>query len=340
MLRQSLLARLGLLVVGFVAGAVVSIALLQSVLRDLDSMKADAGVLLDGVLELSMILSTSESQTQDLEPAGDLQPPTSARDVDRMNAVLDRIASSSAMQEPGGDGASQIAAIRSHLPQSGGSEGTVGGHITDPAALRGQLAALGQTARRHVAAEQLALSKHLRNLIIGLTVAALVMVNISVVVLLRTANMILEPVSRLLEGSRRLAEEHFEHRIKVDQNDEFAELAHAYNRLADGLAQNEQRKVQALRHLAVTLNHELNNAIAIIELRLELLNRASKGDPALLAHFQEIHQNLKRMTTTVASLREVRRVVLMDYMPGEQMLDLPRSVAIEGAVPDETGDRA
>lgn len=329
MLRKSLLARLGLLVLGFVTGAVVSIALLQGILRDLDAMKADAEVLLDGVLSLSMAVSAVESRAEALVQRGQSEASALAGEVKSLHATLDRIASNAAMRTPGSEGATRIAAVRALLPLMSVPGGLAGPIIEDPIALRSEITALAQCARRHIAAEQITLSKNLRALIIGLTIAALVMVNITVVVLLRTANMILRPVSQLLEGSRLLAEEHFEHRVTVSQNDEFAELAHAYNRLADGLALNEQRKVQALRHLAVTLNHELNNVIGMIDLRLELLNRASKGDPTLLAHFREIHQNLERMARTVASLREVRRVVLMDYMPGEQMLDLPRSVAVE-----------
>ena len=36
---------------------------------------------------------------------------------------------------------------------------------------------------------------------------------------------------------------------------------------------------------------------------------------------------------TIASLREVRRIVLTDYMPGQKMIDLPRSVAVDDVTP-------
>jgi signal transduction histidine kinase len=247
MLRKKLLARLGLLVVGFVTGAVVSILLLQTVLRDLDDIQARTSV---------------------------ASVPTSA----------------------------QVAAA----PPSS------------------------------VALEQAALSRRLRTLIVGLTIAALVMTNIAIVVLVRTANMILRPVQELIDGSRALAAERFDRRISLSRGrkgtraDEFDELAHAYNALAEQLASNEQRKVKALQQLAVTLNHEINNVVNGIELQLRLLARRSGSDPALALQLGSIHANLERVAQTIASLRSVRRVVVTDYLPGESMLDLPRCIEPDG----------
>lgn len=234
MLRRKLLTRLGVLVLGFVLGAVVSIVLLQGVLQDLDGINAKAK-------------------------------------VEQLDAA----------------------------------------------------------AHTRVAAEQEALSKKLRNLIVGLTIAALVMMNITVIMLLHTAQMVLRPVAELVDASRRLGQQQFDHRVTMDGADEFAELARAYNRMGEELAESEHRKVESLQHLAVTLNHELNNVVTIIDFQLSLLDRRSGGDPNLAKLFRDIRENLGRISTTVASLRNVRRVVLTDYMPGEKMLDLARSLAIE-----------
>jgi len=176
------------------------------------------------------------------------------------------------------------------------------------------------------------LGRYFRVLVIALTLAALVMVNISVVVLLKAAQMVLKPVGALVESSRELAAEHFDHRVVIDQGDEFAELAHAYNRLAEQLQANEERKTETLRQLAVTLNHDLNNAMSIIEMQLGLMDRQAGGNPALGAHLQQIRASLSRMTGTVASLKHIRRIVLTDYTPGQKMVDLERSVSPEPAV--------
>jgi len=177
-----------------------------------------------------------------------------------------------------------------------------------------------------VAREQTNLGRYFRALVLGLTLAALVMVNVAIIVLLRTAQVVLKPVAALVEGSRELAAEHFDHRVMVDQKDEFGELAKAYNHLAGQLQANEERKTETLRQLAVTLNHDLNNAMAVIELQLGLLDRQAGGNPLLARHLNEIRSNLAQMSGTVSSLKNIRRVVLTDYVPGQKMVDLPRSM--------------
>jgi len=326
MLRRKLLARLGLLVIGFVTGAAVAIAMLQDVLHDLDTVNADAEVMFDRVQSTVSAVADLESLLTAGPEGGEALAPTVV--AEKTGAVTERVEQLRGTSLRGKTDA-EFAASISH---AGTLAGTLGTDRPDPAALaalRGELTSLGTEARRYVAREQALLSWHLRALIIGLTVAALVMTNIAIYVLVRTANMILRPVGQLIEGSRELARERFEHRIHMTNTGEFAELASAYNSLAEQLQSNEQKKVKALQQLAVTLNHELNNVINAIELQLRIVNRRTGGDPQLASHLAEIHNNLERMAKTVASLRSVRRVVLTDYMPGEPMVDLPRSTAAD-----------
>ncbi|MCC6676441.1 MAG: HAMP domain-containing protein [Phycisphaerales bacterium] len=322
MLRKKLLARLGLLVVGFVTGAVVSIALLQGVLRDLDRMNADASSLIDGVQALSSRI---------VEVDG---PGLTDADLAAMAAEVKQLGSHHLLASHGA-GAAAYERLLGHVETLRSAGGADGGN--DLTGLRREVAEVGMVSRRYVAAEQASLSRRLRWLVVGLTIAALVMVNITIVVLLRTANMILRPVGELVEGSRELAQERFGYRVRIDQDDEFAELAHAYNTLAGQLEANEQRKVQAMRQLAVTLNHELLNVINSIDLQLRVVDRRSGSDPSLATHLRQIHENLGRIADTIASLRHVRRIVLTDYLPGEKMLDLPRSVAEEEQLPEPSG---
>lgn len=347
MLQKKLMARLGLLVFGFIGGAIVSIVLLQGILRDLDAVNNDTAVMMDGVQNLSTAISSIEAETYagllERAPASPPTPPA-PRGSPELDSILENLGTHPVMQEPDGEGAPSYNRIRAMVPAlkrglagSGDPEAQpalVAEILANSSALQREVMQLSQIARRHVGAEQVALSRNLRALIIGLTAAALVMVNITVIVLLRTAGMILRPVGELVEGSRQLGRERFDFRVRVDQEDEFGELARAFNRLADELATNEQRKVEALHHLAVTLNHELNNILGIITLQLSLLDRRSGGDPMLTNHLHQIHENLGRMERTIASLRNVRRVVLTDYMPGEKMLDLPRSVADDDQGPE------
>lgn len=328
MLRKKLLTRLGLLLVGFVAGAVVSIMLLQDVLKDLDLMNAHAAILMDGVQEL-------ESEIAAIQLSGDQG---AAAHAGRLKAVMDTLGGEPIMST-GGAGAETFQRLLALVPRVIGESSQAGAeHGPEQAAARAGTSArveamlLGKIARRCVGLEQAALSRRLRGLVIGLTIAALVMVNITAMVLLGTANMILRPVRELVECSRDLARERFDRRVRIDQKDEFAELAHAYNHLASELECNEQRKVQAMRHLAVTLNHELLNVISSIDMQLRLVDLRS-GDQQLSGRLREIHQSLARIAETIASLRNVRRIVLTDYLPGQKMLDLVKSVAADESMP-------
>jgi len=171
-----------------------------------------------------------------------------------------------------------------------------------------------------------AVTSRLRWMVIALSLVFVVVINISVIVLLRMGAMILRPVEALLKGTEQLARERFDYRIDLRRKDEFALLAQAYNDLASKLQSSEQRKVEMLHQAAVMLNHELNNAGSIIQLQLNVLSRRTGNRPALEKCLHEINEGLDRMTATVQSLKNVRRIVLTDYTPGTKMLDLQQSL--------------
>jgi signal transduction histidine kinase len=162
-----------------------------------------------------------------------------------------------------------------------------------------------------------------------------VVITASVMMMVRMGRMVLRPVERLVEASRRLGREEYDFRVKIRATDEFGELAAAYNRLAEQLSANERRKLETLGQAAVMLNHELNNAGAIIKLQLSLLERQNAGSPAFARALVQIHESLARMTVTLERLKHVRRIVLTDYAGGAagvKMLDLEKSVAEEAGV--------
>jgi signal transduction histidine kinase len=83
--------------------------------------------------------------------------------------------------------------------------------------------------------------------------------------------------------------------------------------------------METLGQVALAMNHEINNAINIIELQLRLLEQKTPAGPGPQRCLQQIHESLRRMTNTVHALKSVRRIVLTDYLPGVKMLDLERS---------------
>jgi len=94
--------------------------------------------------------------------------------------------------------------------------------------------------------------------------------------------------------------------------------------------------------LAAGVAHELNNAMAIIDLQLTMMGRKVSADPASVGCLRQIEASLQRMNRVVESLKHIRRIVLTDYVEGLKMLDLERSStdsdAAEAATPQAGGD--
>lgn len=319
MLRRKILARVGLLALAFVLGSVAAVWLLQDVLGQLDRSNKDAAVLIDNVQALETAVGTIESGRS----VGKMDPQELESSRGAIREAMTRIGAHPSVAETGGTGAEAYARVAGLLPGfvDVGEPGTAAAE-----GARNAVQDLGRVLREYVATEQRGTFRYFRTMVLVLTLAALVMLNTTIFVLLNLAQMILRPVASLVEGARELAAEHFEHRVTVEDEDEFGELALSYNRLAEQLGANEERKTETLRQLAVTLNHGLNNAMSIIELQLGMLDRQTGGNPTLSNHLREIRGCLNRMAGIVASLKNIRRVVLMDYAPGLKMIDLERSV--------------
>ena len=340
MLRRKLLTRIGLLIGAFVVGAVVAVVLLQRVVRDIDRVNQDTAILTDGVNELTAAITALESARLTGTRAGG-DPTAELAAAAAVEDAMTKLGGHPITQAP--DGAAADVYVRISSLVSGFTRGQAASDaeaLASSVALRGEIRNLGQITATEVATERADLGRYFRLLVLGLTLAAIVMVNGSVIVLLHTVHMILRPVDQLVDASRELAQERFEHRVEIDQDDEFGELAHAYNQLAEQLGENEQRKMETLRQVAVALNHDLNNTLAAIELELRLVDLQTGGNPRLAERFGRMHQSLARVAKAVRSLAQVRRIVLTEYMPGQMMLDLERSVESEDTVVGTTTEDA
>jgi signal transduction histidine kinase len=195
------------------------------------------------------------------------------------------------------------------------------------ALLQGVLGRLGDVQEQANAAAVLGAELvRFRWIVLGLGIVFLVLINLSVVLLIRAASQVLRPVDKLVEATRALARGHFDHRVRLEANDEFDRLADACNALAEHLQQNEKQRMNVLAQVGLTLNHELNNAMATIELQLGMLGRGASGDLQAERRLRTIHESLNRMKDTVQSIKNVRRIVLTEYSPGMQMLDLVQSL--------------
>ena len=197
--------------------------------------------------------------------------------------------------------------------------------ISAATGLRNHILQISQFAHQHSQSETTELTSQFRVFVIAIAIGFLLVINLSILVLLHSANMILKPMDKLLKASRELAKEHFDYRVTLGRHDEFDELGQAYNHLASQLELNEQHRMDTLHQVARTLNHELNNAVSVIDLQLHLLRRQTNDKVAFETSLKQIHENLARMTKVVQGLKNTRRIVLTDYVDGVKMLDLERS---------------
>lgn len=322
----------------FLAMGVLSLWPLQQIFTDLEHIATEGAMVRDRTNELSLGVSNIELELYRIQSGQTHRLDALIEQMDQLNGITATLGEHYVMHEP------KIRSVYEQMVeriQDFQRHVSVLSTTSDPllaadhniealsvaAALRADATRIFHYVSSHVEQEQVAVTSWFRWLVIGIALGFIIVVNISIMAMLRTARMILDPVDRLVAASRELAQEHFDHRVELAADDEFAELGRAYNHLADQLEQNEQRRMEMLQQVALTLNHELNNAMAVIELQLQLISRRSREDGGSRPHLEHIKASLKRMAGVVESLNHVKQIVLTDYAQGVKMLDLERSVA-------------
>ena len=320
--------------------AVFGVWMMQGVLYRLDHISTEAVTIVEKTTSLNATLTAVEIDLYQLQLDEQHHLDTLMDNVESMRALTVRIGEHYFVRK------AEIAGVyKDLLDMSPSFERAVGSLATaqDPVlarqynvealrqalAMRGYVRQISQEAREHARDEQTELVEYFRWLVLGMAIAFMLVINISIIVLLRVAGMVLKPVRELVEGGRQLASERFGHRTHLERNDEFSELADVYNYLAERVQTHEQQRMETIRQIARTLNHELNNAMATIEWQLEVLGKQANGDDKFEKRLRHIRQSLQRMAKTVESLKNIRRIVLTDYIAGVQMLDIDRSTAVE-----------
>jgi len=320
--------------------AVFGVWMMQGVLYRLDHISTEAVTIVEKTTSLNASLTAVEIDLYQLQLDEKHHLDTLMDNVESMRALIGRIGEHYFVRK------AEIAGVyKDLLDVSPSFERAVGSLATaqDPVlarqynvaalrqamAMRGYVRQISEEAREHARGEQTDLVEYFRWLVLGMAMAFMLVINISIIVLLRVAGMVLKPVRELVEGGRQLASERFGHRTHLERNDEFSELADVYNYLAERVQTHEQQRIETIRQIARTLNHELNNAMATIEWQLEVLGKQANGDNEFETRLRQIRESLKRMAGVVASFKNIRRIVLTDYIAGVKMLDIDRSTAIE-----------
>lgn len=113
---------------------------------------------------------------------------------------------------------------------------------------------------------------------------------------------LIQPIRSLVTLSHRIADGHYEQRLRLDSHDELAELVESFNRMAASLANTESMRVSLLGDVS----HELKTPLAGIKGYMEGLQDGVL--PATPETFQLIHREADRLQRLVQDLQDLSRV--------------------------------
>ncbi len=89
-----------------------------------------------------------------------------------------------------------------------------------------------------------------------------------------------------------------------------------------------QTRVEMVKAMIITLNHEINNPLSALALDIQTLSRAFENKQEL-DDYAEILESMgysyKRIAELIAKLKDVEEVKLTEYLPGQMMVDAHES---------------
>lgn len=134
-----------------------------------------------------------------------------------------------------------------------------------------------------------------RSLIAGVAVAAL----LAIAVMMTLFRRVFAPVEELTRGARALADGKLEARVDVRGRDEVAELASAFNGMAEALERNEK----ARRNMVSDVAHELRTPLTNIRAQIEAVqDGVMQADEKWLASIEEDAALLARLVEDLQQL--------------------------------------
>lgn len=184
--------------------------------------------------------------------------------------------------------------------------------------------------------ERRAVQDVLTNQVVLFFFISLIGLVVGVVVGLLLSRMVLRPLSALRNGVVALAGQNYDAAVPSKSDDEFGDLAKAFNAMAARLreARDEQAqefrrdKLAALGELSAALAHEIRNPIGVINTSAALLERAG-DDPARRAELvRMVREESQRVAQLVQEFLDLSRhrkpqLALIDpAQPLERALDL------------------
>jgi hypothetical protein len=351
MLRRKLLIAYGSLVILLAALAVPTVWGLQRVLAGLDHVNTEARKIVDDVARLNMTITAVEIELYQLQLGRQRHLDTLIADVTAARELIDGIGKHYVVHEPRAapfyrDLVEKFPALMRQVGSLATAQDAALARkynieaLSTAMAMRENVRRIDRLTGAHARDEQAELTRHFRWLVVGIALGCLLVINVSIVVLLRAGNMVIAPLTELVETSRKLTGGHADDHLHRPGDDEFVQLTEAYRSLGRQLETQEQRRMETLQQTAVTLNHELNTAMEAIGLQLEVMRRRTHNNEDVEPCLRNIRTSLGRMAETVDSLTRIQRIVVTDYLAGIKMLDLKRSTEVSPPDAEPTANPA
>ncbi len=137
----------------------------------------------------------------------------------------------------------------------------------------------------------------------------------------------MRPIDRLIRGTQRIAEGHYEERVLVDTRDEVGKLADAFNRMGASLAEREaellkMERLATIGRMSAQVAHEIRNPLNSMGLNAELLSDEVEAlDEPARAEAQEIlgevQAEIDRLAQVTDTYLTLARMPSLEFTPGD-----------------------
>lgn len=136
----------------------------------------------------------------------------------------------------------------------------------------------------------------------ALLVAALASLVAAIIISVFVSGRLARPLHELVQAANRIAGGHYQEKVRTSSVKEIAELAAAFNQMAESLQYNERLR----RELVADLAHELRTPLTAIEGHMEgLIDGVLEPTPAIFGRVQREARRLHRLAQELGTLSEL-----------------------------------
>jgi len=145
-----------------------------------------------------------------------------------------------------------------------------------------------------------------------LTFALIAVAAISLMIYWLVGRIVLKPVRKIVEVTRKVAQGDLSQKVQMRKNDEIGKLARSFNDMMEELAEAQRQLLQANKlasvgRLAAGVAHEINNPLTGVLTYSSFLLKRAENDPELREDLEVIVRETKRCREIVKGLLDFSR---------------------------------